>query len=125
MIANVRRAEHETGRAERVRVLMGLGGPKVRTILPHNSAKPRVTIGDTLLLTRNVHEQAHDAGVFRIGCTLEKVYDQPHVGAHVWTDDGQIGAQVAEITPEGAWLRIVHAPPDGPCQGRGSGIMIF
>jgi pyruvate kinase len=113
MIANVRRAEHETGRAERVRVLMDLGGPKVRTILPQNSEPRRVTIGDTLLLARNVHEQAHDASVFRIGCTLEEVYDQLHVGAQVWIDDGQIGAQVAEITPEGAWLRIVHAPPDG------------
>jgi pyruvate kinase len=92
MIANVRRAERETGRAERVRVLMDLGGPKVRTILPHNSEKPRV---------------------FRIGCTLEEAYDQLHVGAHVWIDDGQIGAQVAEITPEGAWLRIVQAPPHG------------
>jgi pyruvate kinase len=113
MIANVRRAEHETGRAERVRVLMDLGGPKVRTILPHNSEKPRVTIGDRLLLTRNVHDPTHGASVFRIGCTLEGVYDQLHVGAHVWIDDGEIGAQVGEITPEGAWLRIVQAPPDG------------
>jgi pyruvate kinase len=73
MIANVRRAEHETGRAEHVRVLMDLGGPKVRTILPNNSEKRRITIGDALLLTRNVHEQANGTGVFRIGCTLEEV----------------------------------------------------
>ena len=100
MIANVRRAEQATGRTERVRVLMDLGGPKVRTILPKNSAKPRVTIGDMLLLTRNVHEQGHDDGVLRIGCTLEEVYDQLRVGARIWIDDGKIGTQITEISPE-------------------------
>jgi pyruvate kinase len=113
MIVNVRRAEREVGRTERVRVLMDLGGPKVRTILPNNSAKPRVTVGDTLLLTRNVHAQEHDNGILRIGCTLEEAYDQLRVGARLWIDDGQIGAQITEITPEGALLRIVHTPPDG------------
>jgi pyruvate kinase len=113
MIANVRRAEQETGRAERVRVLMDLGGPKVRTILPRNNEKPRVTVGDTLLLTRHVHVQGHDEGVLRIGCTLEEAYDRLRVGAHIWIDDGQIGAQITEITPDGALLRIVQAPPDG------------
>jgi pyruvate kinase len=113
MIANVRRAEQATGRTERVRVLMDLAGPKVRTILPNNNARPRVTIGDTLLLTRNVHEQGHDDSVLRIGCTLVEVYDQLRAGAHVSIDDGQIGTQVTELTPRGAWLRIVHAPPGG------------
>src|SRR5262245_10719205 len=112
MIANVRRAEQATGRAERVRVLMDLGGPKVRTLLS-NKAKPRVTIGDTLLLTREVQEQGHDGGLLRIGCTLEAVYDQLRVGDRVWIDDGQIGTQITEISPKGALLRVVHAPPDG------------
>ena len=112
MIANVRRAEQVTGRTERVRVLMDLGGPKVRTILP-NKAKPRVTIGDTLLLTREVQEQGHDDGLLRLGCTLEAVYDQLRVGARVWIDDGQIGTQITEISPRGAMLRVVHTPPDG------------
>jgi pyruvate kinase len=112
MIANIRRAEQATGRTERVRVLMDLGGPKVRTILPKNSAKPRVIIGDTLLLTRDVHEQGDDA-ILRIGCTLEEVYDQLRVGARVWIDDGKIGTQITEISPTGALLRIVHTPPDG------------
>jgi len=65
MIVNVCRAEQATGRTERVRVLMDLGGPKVRTILPNSSAKPRVTVGDTLLLARNVHAQAHDESILR------------------------------------------------------------
>jgi pyruvate kinase len=113
MIVNVRRAEQATSRTERLRVLMDLGGPKVRTILPNSSAKPRVTVGDTLLLTRNVHAQEHDDGILRIGCTLAEAYDQLRVGARLWIDDGQIGAQITEITPEGALLRIVHTPPDG------------
>ena len=41
MIANVRRAEQVTGRTERVRVLMDLGGPKVRTILPNEDKTAR------------------------------------------------------------------------------------
>jgi pyruvate kinase len=113
MIANVRRAEHITRRTERVRVLMDLGGPKVRTILPKNSAKPRVTIGDTLMLSREVQTLGHDDGILRVGCTLEEVYDQLHVGDRVWIDDGQIGTQITERIPGGAWLRVVHAPPEG------------
>jgi pyruvate kinase len=113
MIANVHRAEQVTGRTERVRVLMDLGGPKVRTILPNQDAKPRVTIADTLLLARDVHEQGHNDGVLRFGCTLQEVYDQLRVGAHVWIDDGQIGTQIIEMTPRGAWLRTVHTPPGG------------
>src|SRR5688572_7308706 len=88
MIVNVRRAEQATGRTERVRVLMDLGGPKVRTSLPNNSAKPGVTVGATLMLTRNVHAQEHDNGILRIGCTLEEAYDQLRVGARLWIDDG-------------------------------------
>jgi pyruvate kinase len=77
------------------------------------SARPRVTVGDTLLLTRNVHAQEHDDGTLRIGCTPEEAYDQLRVGARLWIDDGQIGVQITEITPEVAMLRIVHTPPDG------------
>ena len=111
MIANVRRAEQATGRTERVRVLMDLGRPQSSHHLAQYSAKPRVTIGDTLLLTRKVHEQGHDDSVFRIGCTLEDVYDQLRVGAHVWIDDGQIGTQVIEITPRGALAAHCPRPP--------------
>jgi pyruvate kinase len=113
MIVNVRRAEQKAGRTERVRVLMDLGGPKVRTILPKNIAKPHVTIADTLLLTRNVHAQERDDGILHIGCTLEEAYDQLRGGARVWIDDGQIRAQVTEITHEGALVRVVQTPPDG------------
>jgi pyruvate kinase len=113
MIANLRRAEQLSGRTERVHVLMDLAGPKVRTVLPNTGTKPRVAVGDTLLLTRDVQGQGHDDGLLRIGCTLEEVYDQLRAGAHVWIDDGQIGTQITEVTPRGAWLRVVHAPPDG------------
>jgi pyruvate kinase len=113
MIAHVRRAERTTSRPERVRVLMDLGGPKVRTVLPHTDARPRVTTGDTLLLTRNVQAPGHDDRALRIGCTLGDVHDQLRVGARVWIDDGKIGAQITEVTPRGAVLRIVHSPPKG------------
>ena len=78
MIANVRRAEQITRRSARVRILMDLAGPKVRTILPKD-AKTRVTVGDTPL-TRDVRARGHDDGILRLGCTLEEVYDQLRLG---------------------------------------------
>jgi pyruvate kinase len=113
MIANVRRAEQITRRSQRVRILMDLAGPKVRTILPKKDAKTRVTVGDTLLLTRDVRAQGHDDGILRIGCTLDEVYEQLRAGDRVWIDDGQIGTLITEVTPRGTWLRIVHTPPNG------------
>jgi pyruvate kinase len=113
MIANVRRAEQAIGRTERVRVLMDLGGPKVRTILPKDSAKPRVAIGDMLLLTRDVREPAQDDGILCLGCTLEEVYDQLRVGARICIDDGKISTQITELTPRGALLRVVSTRPGG------------
>ena len=113
MIANVRRAEQITRRSTRVRILMDLAGPKVRTILPKKDAKTRVTVGDTLLLTRDVRARGHDDGILRLGCTLEEVYDQLRLGNRVCIDDGQIGTQITEIALRGAWLRVVQAPPEG------------
>jgi hypothetical protein len=64
MIANVRRAERAIGRAERVRVLMEIGGPKVRAILPKSSAKPPVTLGDAVAAAEYYHRDkaTHERG---------------------------------------------------------------
>ena len=113
LIANVRQAEQDDQRAEPVRVLMDLAGPKVRTILPKEQHKVRVAIGDYLLLARAVANQPESMNIPQIGCTLEELHDQLRVGAHVWIDDGQIGAQIVEISAEGALLRVFQAPPGG------------
>ena len=69
MLTNLRDAEQVVGRAEPVRVLMDLGGPKVRTVRPSKSGKERFGIGDTLLLAHRVKRQnAREPA--RVGCTL-------------------------------------------------------
>ena len=57
MLANLRDAEHAVGRAEPVRVLMDLGGPKVRTVRPRKGRKERFGLGDPLLLAHHVKRQ--------------------------------------------------------------------
>ena len=93
MIANLRHAEQAVGDGRRVRVLMDLSGPKVRTIRPTKRNKQRFIVGDTLLLVRDLKANGH-TDLPRVGCTLPEVFDQLAVGAEVWIDDGQISARV-------------------------------
>jgi pyruvate kinase len=107
MIGNIRRAEQETGR--RCRVLMDLGGPKVRTgevRLP--KGRDRVQTGDTFLLVREhfVDGKRHP---MQVACTLPQVLDHLRVGDAVWMDDGRMGSVVEELLPEGALLRVTVA----------------
>ena len=112
MIANLRRAEQAVGDGRRTRVLMDLGGPKVRTLRPAKQTKQRFRSGDRLLLVRDLHASGH-SDLPRVGCSLPEILDQLTVGAEVWIDDGQIGARVTELIDGDALLTITHAPPDG------------
>lgn len=112
MIANLRHAEQAVGDGRQVRVLMDLGGPKVRTVLPRKQTKHRFVVGDTLVLVRDLKAHKHK-NLPRIGCTLPEVFDQLVIGAQVWIDDGLIGTTVTELSADGALLTITHAPPDG------------
>src|SRR5262245_2949936 len=87
MLTNLRDAEHAVGRTEPVRVLMDLGGPKVRTVRHRKAGKERFGIGDTLLLAHSVKRQNSREPV-RVGCTLPEILAQLQPGAHVWIDDG-------------------------------------
>jgi pyruvate kinase len=112
MLTNLRDAEHAVGRAEPVRVLMDLGGPKVRTVRPRKSGKERFGIGDALLLAHRVKRQnAREPA--RVGCTLPAILAQLQPGAHVWIDDGTIGARIIEKVGEDWLLEVIQAPPDG------------
>ena len=112
MLTNLRDAEQAVGRAEPVRVLMDLGGPKVRTVRPRKSGKERFGIGDTLLLAHRVKRQnAREPA--RVGCTLPEIFAQLQPGAHVWIDDGTIGARVMEKVGEDWLLEVMQAPPHG------------
>ena len=112
MLTNLRDAEHAVGRAEPVRVLMDLGGPKVRTVRPRKSGKERFGIGDALLLAHRVKRQnAREPA--RVGCTLPAILAQLQPGAHVWIDDGTIGARIIAKVGEDWLLEVIQAPPHG------------
>jgi pyruvate kinase len=113
MIRLLREAEQAAGCTQPTRILMDLGGPKVRTIRPKNKAgKTRFKVGDRLLLARHIADtQTDDVPI--VGCTLPAVFDQLCEGAQVWIDDGQIGARVVSLKADGALLQISQAPPKG------------
>jgi pyruvate kinase len=111
MIANVRRAEQESGRT--CKVLMDLAGPKARTghvALPE--PKQRLHVGERVLLTRGTPVVSQHYPV-QVACQLPEVLDQLLVGAEVWIDQGKLGTQVEAILPEGLLLRVTHAREKG------------
>jgi pyruvate kinase len=110
MVAQVRRAEREAGRA--CRVLMDLAGPKVRTGDVLAPAGGRLTPGAALRLTRGA-PAADAAFPFQAACQLPAALDQVAVGAAVWLDDGKLGARVEAVGPAGVALRVVRAPTKG------------
>ncbi len=110
IIANLRRAESETGRA--CKVAMDLGGPKIRTEAVATPKGERLKVDDRWLLTPH---QAKSTKEFRFQatCTLPEVFEQLSSGAAVWHDDGKMGSVVEEKRPDGLVLRVTHATSKG------------
>ncbi len=97
MIAHVRAAEAKLGR--RIRVLMDIAGPKIRT---RKVETPRqrdtLHVGDEILLVRDKHAIDIDAVPFRTRCTLRNAFDRLKVGDPISIDDGKLkGTIVREI----------------------------
>jgi pyruvate kinase len=121
MLRNLRQAESEIGSGEPIRVLMDLGGPKVRTLRPKKSEKELYHLGDKLLLTtaeelENVSKQKqhkHKRGLPIVGCTLSEPLARLSVGESVHIDDGQIGARALERVSNGVVVEIIQAPAKG------------
>lgn len=129
MLRNLRQAEHELGLAEPLRVLMDLGGPKVRTARPRRSEDERYHVGDKLLLTaaadleqvskrqrEHQHARKRKGGASAlpvVGCTLPEALAHLQVGENVFVDDGQIGARALERVPDGVVIEIVRAAAGG------------
>lgn len=112
MVAGARRAEAATGR--RLRVLMDLAGPKIRTQeVRHPEDRKRLQIGDRLLLARNGFTVAPEMPEFQTTCTLPELFQHLSVGHRVFVDDGRFGGTVAALAPAGAVLTIHHAAPEG------------
>ncbi len=124
MLANLRAAEQALALPERVRVLMDLGGPKVRTLRPKKQEKDRYHVGDKLLLTTLDVEAVRERKPGRdeststkalpvVGCTLPAALEQLKVGENVYIDDGQLGARALERLSLGVVMEIFQAPLEG------------
>jgi pyruvate kinase len=112
MAGNARRAEAATGR--RLRVLMDLAGPKIRTgevRLPEG--RKRLEVDDRLLLARSGFADGPETPPFQATCTLPGALDRLDVGHRVYVDDGRFGGTVVALGPVGAELRVHHAAPEG------------
>ncbi len=97
MIAHVRAAEEKLGR--RIRVLMDIAGPKLRTrkvVTPNN--REALHIGDEILLVRDKNAADVSDIPFRTRCTLRDAFDRLKVGDPISIDDGKLkGTIVREI----------------------------
>ena len=111
MIDNVRHVGREFGRD--CRVLMDLGGPKIRTrqVLTPKKRK-RVVAGDRILLTYD-EPRPDPRYPFQAGCTLPKVLHQVRKGAQVSIRDGLISGTVEDVVSEGVVMMVVRTPPNG------------
>lgn len=112
MIAGARRAELATGR--RLRVLMDLAGPKIRTAaVRHPDGRKRLMAGDRLLLCREELIDGDKAPEFQATCTLPELFAFLAPGHRVFVDDGRFGGKVERLGREGAVIAIHHAGPEG------------
>ena len=111
MIANVRAAASARGRT--CRVLMDLGGPKIRTrtVLTPKNRKP-VEAGDEILLTFGEPDPALPFP-FQASCATPEALRDVQAGQPVSLKDGLIVGHVADIRPEGLVMAVTRTPPEG------------
>lgn len=113
MAAHARKAEGSP-QGQRLRVLMDLAGPKIRTdAVRHPEGRKRLVFGDRLLLAQHTFSDAPEAPAFQATCTLPQVVDRLEPGHRVFVDDGRFGGTVEKLLPEGAVLAIHAALPEG------------
>lgn len=114
MIINVRAAEQATGR--RIKILMDIAGPKIRTGKTRGPAgSERIGMGDLLVivppggLDRIDLEEAY----FAVECTLAEPIAMTPVGARVFVDDGKLCIRVERVAPWGLLGRATAATEKG------------
>lgn len=127
MIDFTRQAERETGKM--CKVMMDLGGPKIRTghvLTPRD--KKRVFQGDHILLSQCLSQSVTEVEVdntvlptdyFQTCCTVPEILNLLTVGSLVYIDDGKIRTRVIDPqfhSPDGQsglLLQVTHASPKG------------
>lgn len=111
MVGNIRRAEREVGCA--CRILMDLGGPKLRT----GPLAEVLTLrrGEGLVLCRGPEQgkSACENSPARVVCAVSEIYGGVQVGEAVLFDDGKIESVVRGVAPDEIQLEITRADDKG------------
>src|SRR5262249_36115679 len=114
MIGHARAAENATGHG--FKILMDLGGPKIRTgAIRQPDGQDRVR-KDALLaivppggLDGAVLDDEH----FALECTLPEALSAAKVGDRVYIDDGKLGARIERTEPWGVIVRTTRSTIKG------------
>ncbi len=113
MIDHLRRAE--AAHSKRLKVLMDLGGPKVRTgVVRYRPGQSRLQSNDRLLLVRpGCIMDGETTASFQAECAEPAALKHLAAGEAVLIDDGKICGVIEQVGPEGVTVRIERAPPEG------------
>lgn len=106
MAENIREIAHEENKD--VRVLMDIAGPKIRTDWVFTThKKPRVKVGDQILLTKDFETLPLDfEGKVVVGSDIEPIFKALEVGNPVLIDDGSVECVVESCTEMQAVLKV-------------------
>jgi len=110
MVRNARAAEKATGR--RLRIMMDLGGPKIRTgEVRLTKGEDRVKKGALLAITPvgGLDRVAVNEDHYSVECTLSDALSAASVGDRVYVDDGKLGAKIERVEPWGLLARVTQA----------------
>lgn len=109
MIEHVNAAEQKTGR--RMRILMDLAGPKIRTGgVREGESQKRVTQGDEFAITATGELDAAGQNLPAVECTLKEALDTASRGNRIFIDDGKVAAHVVRTEPWGVVVSVDNCP---------------
>ncbi|HSJ32721.1 MAG TPA: pyruvate kinase [Longimicrobiales bacterium] len=112
MAENVRAAANALGRE--CRLLVDLGGPKLRTGAVAGDADRLVlTVDDCFELVASDGVPMRDTARPRIACSTPEIFRYVQPGEPIWFNDGRIGGVIEERIDDGIIVRVTHAKKGG------------
>ena len=121
MIDHVRRAAKQL--SVDCRILMDLGGPKLRTGAPLDGSEAiLVRPGDRIRLLSETRKGSTHDDVPEITCQEPRIFSGVRVGESIWFDDGKIGGEIEGILPDALFVRVTQVRERGRKLGAEKGI---
>ncbi|MEM8571281.1 MAG: pyruvate kinase [Pseudomonadota bacterium] len=112
MARHVQVAGERVGR--RIRVLMDVAGPKIRTGTIAGPRKmPKLRVGDTLRLVATGVLCAEEGAPFAATVSLPEMVTRLSVGDRIRYDDGKLEGVVEQAGPTEAMIRVTHTKTGG------------